>query len=523
MICWAGSAGLVLARLLGQQELDVILIERLPETVAEPRVIAIDAESLRTLQHLGMQKGFESELLQGMTAVYASGVGEDLFCVGSPELKPYRYSLVNSFDQPTLDRYLAKGLETRRSVQVRFNTALESFVQDAGGVRIICRNSAGERAEIRADCLIGADGGVSTIRSLLNIKIKEESNPLPWLVIDTVDPVLDGQLDWEFFCDPARPGMTMRKKHGKRRWEWMLIPVEDREDLLKQENIHRLISPYTDVSRVDIYRKRVYDFHAIIAERWWEGRVFLAGEAAHMTPPIAGQGLNSGFRDEANFSWKLSDVIKNHANPAILVSYELERRDRAGQLPETALNLGKQIQPTDPEEAPDRDAFFAEINKDPAAVRSFGDRISASINNDRVAGDLVIGEVEAGAADSMLLQPRVKSSGGEERLMDEFLGDGFALLGIDCDPVDAVDDDTLNRWLSVGASVTRPDPSSSRKESGWLIEVEELLRDWVGQQSPHNPKKPARSYHAAYPSCSSLLERYLPPGNQIQLFNYSGR
>ncbi|MFK7977887.1 MAG: FAD-dependent monooxygenase, partial [Halioglobus sp.] len=212
VICGAGPAGLTLAHLLGQQEVDVILVERLPETVAEPRAIAIDGESLRTLQQVGMLEGFESELLQGLTAVYERGDGGELFRVGNPELKPYGYSTVNSFDQPTLDRYLAKELEARKTVDVRFNTDLESFDQDESGVRVICRDSDGESFEIKADYLIGADGGRSTIRSLLKMEIKGESTPLPGLVLDTVDPIPEGQLDCQFYCDPPRPGMPRRKQ-----------------------------------------------------------------------------------------------------------------------------------------------------------------------------------------------------------------------------------------------------------------------------------------------------------------------
>ena len=96
--------------------------------------------------------------------------------------------------------------------------------------------------------------------------------------------------------------------------------------VLQDERIREIIAPYTDAAQVDIYRKRVYDFHAIMAERWREGRVFLAGDAAHMTPPFAGQGLNSGLRDVTNLSWKLAAVTRGQVHRDILDSYELERR-----------------------------------------------------------------------------------------------------------------------------------------------------------------------------------------------------
>lgn len=108
-------------------------------------------------------------------------------------------------------------LETRSSVKLRFSHTLTNFEQDESGVRILCTNNKGEELEISADYLVGCDGGRSTVRTLLNIGMKGESNPQPWLVIDTIDPHLDGEPGCRFYCDPKRPGMTMRKRHGERR------------------------------------------------------------------------------------------------------------------------------------------------------------------------------------------------------------------------------------------------------------------------------------------------------------------
>ncbi len=375
VICGAGPVGLTLAHLLGVDGVDVILLERLESTVTEPRAIAIDGESLRTLQRVDLLAGFEDELLTGITADYVNGHGECLFHAGNPERRPWGFATINSFDQPTLDRYLADELGKRESVQLRFGHALEHFEQDGEGVRVHCTDAAGDPLTIEAQYLVGCDGGRSTVRSKLGIRMRGESNPQPWLVIDTVDPHLDNTLDCRFYCDPERPGMTIRKRHGERRWEWMLMPGEEREFLLADENIRELLAPYTDAAQVDIYRKRVYDFHAIMADRWREGRVFLAGDAAHMTPPFAGQGLNSGLRDVSNLSWKLSTVVRGLADEAILDSYEQERKNHAWQLIETALQLGRQIQPIDTDLAAERDAFFAELRKDPAAVQALGNII----------------------------------------------------------------------------------------------------------------------------------------------------
>ena len=153
-ICGAGPAGLTLAHLLGGEGIDVILLEKLAQTVTEPRAIAIDGESLRTLQKTGLLPGFAQEILDGLEAEYVNGDGELLFSAGSPELRPYGFATVNSFDQPTLDSYLARSLCKRESVSLLFGHTLNRFEQDASGVRLSCTDASGEALEIHADYLV---------------------------------------------------------------------------------------------------------------------------------------------------------------------------------------------------------------------------------------------------------------------------------------------------------------------------------------------------------------------------------
>lgn len=488
VICGAGPVGLTLAHLLALEGIDAIVLDKLDSTVAEPRAIALDGESLRTLQKLGLVDGFAGELLSGLVADYVNGQGEHLFQIGRPGFRPFGYETINSFDQPKLDRYLAEQLTQRPGVALRFRHLLTGFEQDAAGVRVHATSLDDGEIEIRADFLIGCDGGRSTVRSLLNITMSGESNPQPWLVIDTKDAYLDNRLDCRFFCDPKRPGMTIRKRHGERRWEWMLMPGEDRAYLLNDETIRALIAPYTDVNQVTVYRKQVYDFHAIIAERWREGRVFLAGDAAHMTPPFAGQGLNSGIRDAANLAWKLALVIQGRADYAILDTYEKDRRGHAWELIETALTLGNQIQPIDAAKAAERDAFFAELRKDPAALQAIEDDIARSTLERRVDASLVIDNEQSAVAGKLLVQPMLPR-GDARKLLDEYLGCGFAILGFNCDPVAMLDEDTLQPWRAWGASILQVHSSAAALgggdlRGGDLLDDNNELSAWLGSLEP---------------------------------------
>jgi 3-(3-hydroxy-phenyl)propionate hydroxylase len=483
VICGAGPVGLTLAHLLALEDIKVIVLDKLDSTVAEPRAIALDGESLRTLQKIGLVDGFVGELLSGLIADYVNGNGEHLFQIGRPGFRPFGYETINSFDQPALDRYLAEQLTQRPGVALRFRHLLTGVEQNAAGVRVFATSADEGAIEIRADFLIGCDGGRSTVRSLLKIAMTGASNPQPWLVIDTKDAYLDSQLDCRFFCDPSRPGMTIRKRHGERRWEWMLMPGEARAYLLDDETIRALIAPYTDVSQVTVYRKQVYDFHAIIAERWRDGRVFLAGDAAHMTPPFAGQGLNSGIRDVTNLSWKLALVMKGQADIALLESYEQDRKGHAWELIETALALGNQIQPIDAAQAAERDAFFAELHKDPAALAAIEDDIARSTLDRRVHESFVIDGEQSAVAGKLLIQPAL-ASGNARDLLDQHLGGGFSILGFNCDPCDVMGEETIKQWDGWGARIVRVHSSTEDLRCGDLLDDKNELSEWLGGTGP---------------------------------------
>jgi 3-(3-hydroxy-phenyl)propionate hydroxylase len=484
LICGAGPAGLTLAHLLGREGVAVVLLEKLDATVREPRAISIDGESLRTLQHAGVVDGFADELLSGITADYVNGEGRHLFSLGGDAERPFGYPTINSFDQPALDAYLAAGLAGCEEVEVRFGHTLERFEQSSDGVTALVTDGSGESLEIRAAYLVGCDGGRSTIRSLLGIEMEGDSNPLPWLVIDTVDPHLDNEMDCCFFCDTARPGMTIRKRHAERRWEWMLMPGEEPEALLDDAAIRRIIAPYTDAEQVNIYRKRVYNFHAIIANRWQQGRVFLAGDAAHMTPPFAGQGLNSGLRDVRNLAWKLAGVVRGDFSPAILSSYELERAGHARELIDTALALGAQIQPIDPAQAAERDAFFAALDADPAAMADFQQALLQPIRERRIDQGLIVEGDNESIAGRLLIQPRMNAPDRHDVLLDELLAPGFTIVGYDCDPGAEIDAGELAWWLQRATGLLPLAPRGTPASGAWVEDARGDIAAWLGDSAP---------------------------------------
>jgi len=130
-------------------------------------------------------------------------------------------------------------------------------------------------------------------------------------------------------------------------------PGETSEQVLEDSFIQKLLAPWN--ADVEIDRKAVYRFHGLIAEQWRKGRVLIAGDAAHQTPPFAGQGMCAGIRDASNLAWKLASVLKGDAAADILDTYQVEREPNVRSYIELAIAMGRVVCTLDPEIARKRD------------------------------------------------------------------------------------------------------------------------------------------------------------------------
>ena len=150
------------------------------------------------------------------------------------------------------------------------------------------------------------------------------------------------------YCWPSRPATFVPGPGNLRRWEIKLLPGEQPEEFGRHENVVQQIARFVDPSCVEIWRSAVYRFHALLAERWRHGRVFLLGDACHQTPPFLGQGMCAGIRDAGNLAWKLAMVLQDGAPDALLDSYEQERKPHVRTLVATAKEFGLIIGELDP-------------------------------------------------------------------------------------------------------------------------------------------------------------------------------
>jgi 3-(3-hydroxy-phenyl)propionate hydroxylase len=484
-IVGAGPVGLTLANLLGVYGIRTVVLERNASTVEEPRAIAIDAESLRTMQAAGLYETVAADMLLGLRADYVNGSGKPLMSIELGET-PYGHALQNSFDQPLLERQLFEGLGRFAHCEVRFRHQVEGVDQSWDSATVRGVTEEGKPFAIGAKYVIGCDGGRSTVRQHLDIAMQGTTAPQRWLVIDTVDPQLDDAFACRFFCNPGRPGMTLKKRHQKRRWEWMLLPGELDGDLLEDDRIAALIAPYTDPAQVRIERKCVYTFHSIVADRYRDGRILIAGDAAHMMPPFAGQGMNGGLRDARNLSWKLALVLDGLAGEGLLDTYEIERRDHVIEATRLANRLGDFIQPTNTLRAWLRDLFFAGIQTVPGAQGWLDRTLSATLRAPRLpAGTFVPGGGSDSVAGDMIVQPPVTLQNGDLCPLDELLGTGFAVLGVGADPSAALDAATREAWQALGARFVHVQRTGPVASPDGAIDHTGKLTHWLQGSAAH--------------------------------------
>ena len=446
-----GPVGAALANLLGRYGVRVLAIDKSTAIFEKPRAIALDNEALRILQMVGVRDG-EFATVAIPQVQYHSPLFGRFARINSAGIVDGHPSLV-TFHQPELERVLRENLAQHESVEVRLGVELESFLDDGRHVHARLRNAADEALPVRARYLVGTDGASSLVRRTLGLDFDGHSFHQDWLIVDALD-VPNPTDHVEFTCDPRRPSPRMVAPGGRQRWEFMLRPGERPEDMERPESVRRLLAPWCDSDRITIERTAVYRFHAREAKRFSKGRCFLAGDAAHITPPFAGQGLVAGLRDAANLAWKLAWVVRGQADPRVLDSYDQERRPHARKIIRLARILGAIVMPQSRAAAFAMHGLVSLLRLVPAGRALFEDlKLKPQNTFDQGLFWRVRGS-ERLRAGAMLPQGWVRpATGGEPILSDDALGLHWALIGFGMDPSTRVPAGLLQRWQGAGGKV----------------------------------------------------------------------
>lgn len=392
-----GPVGATALRLLRAQDVDAIGIERDRAVFGQPRAVALDDEALRVLQAAGALPPLVAD-----APVRFRGRRGQVLVELPPRIAASGHPAIAFFSQPVLEAGLRDGLDG-----VLLGEEVVALRQDADGATL---SLSGGRT-VRAGFVLACDGARSPIRHALGIPLRGMTSSNRWLVVD-VDPGVGrpkGGRAFEFSCDPRRPWVQGPMPGGLHRFEFVLAAGEGVEDAA------RLLGRVVDGDAPEIVRAAAYRFHARVAPRWRCGRVLLAGDAAHLAPPFAGQGLSAGLRDASSVTWRLAELAGGRAPVAVLDGYERERRPHVIATTALALGLGGLIQTRRPRAAALRDGVVTAARAVPGLepwVQGGGWRPPSRVTGVR------------GLARSGRLLPQPGRLDGE-------LGPGFALLAID--------------------------------------------------------------------------------------------
>lgn len=425
-----GPVAATTALLLARRGLRVSIHERSTVPLELPRAVGLDGESNRLFQSIGL--GREAEALlqpprEGDALWFTDSKREKLFGVDVASHAGHNgWRDLAFFDQPELEAFLRAEVARQEGIHVFLGEEAVGLDDDGERVSLELRAVEGDaHRTVTAPYLIGCDGASSFVRRTLGIPWTSLGYDQDWLVIDVlVDDTALLPLPLMQICDPERLTTYVCVKDPNRRWEFQLRPGETREEMERPEAIEALLEDWLPKGRYSIRRAAVYQFHAATAERWRSGRVLIAGDAAHQTPPFLGQGLNSGLRDGSNLAWKLALVLEGRCDERLLDSYFDERDAHARSLVDGACDIGKLM-----ETLAAREAGRPEPHP--------GWQPSLNIGGGRLAIPIAGGVLEeAQRADGIpigepLRQPRVRERGteGEGTLLDERFGPDFALVG----------------------------------------------------------------------------------------------
>lgn len=477
-----GPTGLTLAHLLGRRGIRTLVLEREPEFYGNARAVYTDDEALRVFQTAGVADAIHADMNVDSAVQWVRSDGSVLVQFRTTE-RPLWWPVSNFLYQPYLETTMESLLDRYPHVEVRRGREVLSFTQDDNGVSLehavstgtgygkrTCESDLATREVVRAAYVVGCDGGRSVIRTQLGIDMTGKSYPERWLVVDL--EAKDG-VDafrhlpyFDFVCDPVMPTVSCPQPGGHHRFEFMLTDADDKDTFESDETVDRLIGKYVDPDEVVVLRRLVYTFNAVVADRWREGRVLLAGDAAHMTPQFIGQGMNAGVRDADNLSWKLAAVLRHGASPDILDTYETERAPHATAMIKLSVFNKALVSVANPVRARMRDLAMVTALHTPALgawVRRAGMKPKPRLKAGAYLGRPRRVRGLIGVEGTLPPQPEVRRYDGTIARLDDVLGTGWAVVGVGVDPRESLGGD-IAPWERVDATFATVFPTGGRPQ-----------------------------------------------------------
>lgn len=487
-IVGAGPVGTLLAILLGQRGKKVTLIERWSKHYPLPRAVTFDHEIARILATLGINSETDEAINYHDELYYwRNRDGQNLQIVDWQSQSASGWRVRYWFNQPYLERRflaIAAELPTVTILRGYEGNALE---QDADGVTLSIKQNPeefgpdGERITLRARFVAGTDGANSFVRETLGIENEDKGYFFDWLILDMIpnfDYVAsrpDQPAQWQL-CDPKRPTTVVPGGPGpvaggpdRRRWEFMVLPTEDAAEMQKPDSAWKLLEPWgLTPDNAELERAAVYRFQARWAKTWNKGRCLIGGDAAHLMPPFAGEGMCAGVRDAVAMAWRLNGILEGKLSMDVLDSYTSERIEHAKHYINFSQELGQIICIADEDAAAARDA---------AMIKALAERGNAPVPTDICRLGHGVWDAGSAHAGELSVQGIVESSGHRDRF-DQIVGQGWVLLGYDADPAQALAPEQLAQLQHLEGITVQISPAET---SGDVVDAEGTFGAWLEQ------------------------------------------
>jgi 3-(3-hydroxy-phenyl)propionate hydroxylase len=481
-----GPVGVTAANLLGQLNLRVLVVERDADVYARARAISTDEEVMRIWQRIGLADQLTADMLADRDITFVDPRGRT-FLSFTPQTWGNGHPTQQFIYQPALEQTLREGVTRHPNVEVRLGHECTGLDQDTDGVALTIQRTGadGDVQQVRAAYVIAADGGSSPTRARLNVSFEGRTYDDRWVVIDTKVKMPWPEVDrLRFHCNPTRPAVDCPTPLGHHRWEFPVLPGDDADALVTPQGVLDLLAGQgIGAEHVEVLRAVIYNHHVRFADRWRIGRVFLAGDAAHVMPPWIGQGMASGVRDVDNLCWKLAVAVDGR-QPADVVermldSYETERKQHVRALTKAAVFFGRVITERRRAVTAVRDPLFRLARRVPWLGSYLRDLRWFPVTAYRSGLLATLPRRPRGARRAVgthIPQPWVLDQHGRRARLDDALGHtAWVVLYTEA----AGGREELDRWRRAGVPVLHLRAAGSDPGSAAVVDVENQLRNWM--------------------------------------------
>ncbi|WP_236657820.1 bifunctional 3-(3-hydroxy-phenyl)propionate/3-hydroxycinnamic acid hydroxylase [Limnohabitans sp. TS-CS-82] len=420
-----GPTGAVAAGLLGAKGIRTFVCDKSHDVYDKPRAIALDHEMSRLFQQMGIGKKIKPYLEPFTDSVYY-GVDGQVIKRMSTVAAPYPLSHTPSvvFTQPPVEGILRAYAASHDAVTIQLGLTLTALTQDSTHATLSLQAEDGSTSQVKARYVMGCDGASSTVREQAGITLDDLGFDEPWLVIDVMVnaqglaklPTTSVQ-----YCNPERPSTYVIGPGMHRRWEISINAGEDPKALATPEGAWRLLAPWLTPADGTLWRQASYRFHALVANTWRNGRVFVAGDSAHQQPPFLGQGMCQGVRDAVNLCWKLEAVLRHGGADTLLDSYGAERKAHVTDLTTRIKHIGQIITERDVAKARARDAQL---------LTDCGGVVKPTPRQDvqPALSTGLLASTPHAARGTIFPQPLLNMANGQQARMDDVLGAGWRII-----------------------------------------------------------------------------------------------